>query len=138
MRFSKRLQVEFAELPEKYNGLSVPRLILQPIIENAFEHGIEKKKSNGLLCINFEGNEEELNIIVEDNGDGITDDVIENLQQKLDYSGDELETTGIINIHRRIRLVFGNESGIQVSRSELGGFMVIVKINMQSKNHNAY
>jgi two-component system, sensor histidine kinase YesM len=134
MRFSKRLQVEFAELPERYNKLNVPRLILQPVIENAFEHGIEKKKSNGLLRISFEGNEEELNIIVEDNGEGITDAVIENLQQKLDYSGDELETTGIINIHRRIRLVFGDESGIQVSRSELGGIMVIVKINIPSKN----
>lgn len=134
MRFSKRLQVEFAELPERYNKLNVPRLILQPVIENAFEHGIEKKKSNGLLRISFEGNEEELNIIVEDNGDGITDTVIYNLQEKLDYSGDELETTGIINIHRRIRLVFGDESGIQVSRSELGGFMVIVKINIPSKN----
>lgn len=134
MRFSKRLQVEFAELPERYNNLTVPRLILQPIIENAFEHGIEKKKSNGLLRINFEGNEKELNIIVEDNGDDITGTALENLQQKLNYSGDELETTGIINIHRRIRLVFGDESGIQVSRSELGGFKMIIKINIPSKN----
>jgi two-component system, sensor histidine kinase YesM len=134
MRFSKRLQVEFAELPERFNNLNVPRLILQPIIENAFEHGIEKKKSNGLLRINFEGNVEELSIIAEDNGDGIMDNDLENLQQKLNYIGEEVETTGIINIHRRIRLAFGDESGIQVSRSELGGFKVVMKINMPNKN----
>jgi two-component system sensor histidine kinase YesM len=137
MRFSKRLQVEFPELPERYNKLNVPRLILQPVIENAFEHGIEKKKNNGLIRINFEGNEEELSIIVEDNGDDISDNVMENLKQTLDYSGDGVETTGIINIHRRIRLVFGDESGIQVSRSELGGFKVIIKIKIPSKNQIA-
>jgi two-component system sensor histidine kinase YesM len=134
MRFSKRLQVEFAELPERYNKLNIPRLIIQPIIENSFEHGLENKKSNGLLRIRFEGNEEELKIIVEDNGEGITDAVMENLKQKLDYCGDELETTGIINIHRRIRLVFGNESGIQFLKSELGGLKVLVRINILSKN----
>jgi two-component system sensor histidine kinase YesM len=137
MRFSKRLQVEFPELPERYNRLNVPRLILQPVIENAFEHGIEKKKSNGLIRINFEGNEEELSIIVEDNGEDISDNVMENLKQTLDYSEDGVETTGIINIHRRIRLVFGDESGIQVSRSELGGFKVIMKIKIASKNQIA-
>jgi two-component system, sensor histidine kinase YesM len=137
MRFSKRLQVEFAELPERYSKINVPRLILQPVIENAFEHGIEKKKSNGLLRIDFEGNEEELNIIIEDNGVDISDTVIEDLQKKLDFRGDGIETTGIINIHRRIRLVFGDKSGIQVSRSELGGFKVIMKIKIPSKNQIA-
>ncbi|HEY5583156.1 MAG TPA: histidine kinase [Ruminiclostridium sp.] len=136
MRFSKRLQIQFEECPERYNNLKVPRLILQPIIENAFEHGIEKKKSNGLIIINFEQNEEELNIIVEDNGNEMTDTGLLELQKALEYSGEEVEITGIINIHRRIRLVFGEKSGLQVFRSELGGLKVMLKIKIPGGNDN--
>jgi two-component system sensor histidine kinase YesM len=135
MRFSKRLQIQFAECPDRYNSLKVPRLIVQPLIENAFEHGIEKK-INGIISIDFEDNEKELNIIVEDNGNDMTDTRLIELQNSLKYSGDELETTGTINIHRRIKLVFGENSGLQVSRSKLGGLKVIMKIKIPGGNDN--
>lgn len=51
----------------------MPRLIVQPIVENAFKHSFEKKWSNGLICISFETNQNELWIIVEDNGEDLTD-----------------------------------------------------------------
>ena len=134
MRFSKRIQIQFGECSEKYFKLSVPRLILQPLIENAFEHGIENKKNCGVVAVSFEETEYELNIIVEDNGDDITDSGLAELQNTLEYKGEELETTGIINIHRRIRLVFGEESGLQVSRSELGGLKALLKIRLPGGN----
>ena len=130
MRFSKRLQIQFAQCPEKYNNLIVPRLILQPIIENAFEHGIERKISGGFISVNIEEGEEELNIIVEDNGNDMTGARLTELQRALEYSEEEAEITGIINIHRRIQLVFGERSGLQVFRSELGGLKVILKIKI--------
>lgn len=136
MRFSKRLEVQFAECPDRYNNLKVPRLILQPIIENAFEHGIEKKKSNGIIQINFEVDEKELKIIVEDNGNDMPETVLVQLQKTLEYSEDESEITGIINIHRRIRLIFGEKSGLQVSRSDFGGLKVIMKIKISGDENN--
>lgn len=138
MRFSKRLQVQFAECPEKYNNIKVPRLILQPIIENAFEHGIEKKKDNGIIKINFEANEEELNIIIEDNGNDMSESSLVELQKALEYTADQPEVTitGIINIHRRMKLVFGEESGLQISRSEMGGLKVIMKIKLSEGENN--
>ena len=135
MRFSKRLQIQFAECPPRYNGLRVPRLIVQPLIENAFEHGIEKKM-NGIISVSFEDNEEELNIIVEDNGNDMTDTRLIDLQSLLTYSANELETTGIINIQRRIKLVFGENSGLQVSRSGLGGLKVTLKIKIPGGKNN--
>jgi len=42
MRFSNRIKVYFDDMPEEYSKIQVPRLILQPIIENAFVHGLEK------------------------------------------------------------------------------------------------
>ena len=51
----------------KFSNIMV-RLILQPLIENAFEHGLSMKKNNGLLTVSFEKLEDELHIIVENNG----------------------------------------------------------------------
>lgn len=130
MRFSKRLEVKFAECPEGYKHLNVPRLIIQPIIENAFEHGIEKKKSNGIISINFEVTDNELNIIIEDNGNEMTDTRIAELRNALEHNEEETEITGIINIHRRIRLIYGGGSGLDFSRSELGGLKVVLKIKI--------
>lgn len=134
-RFSKRLLIQFAECPERYKMLNVPRLILQPIIENAFEYGIEKKKSRGIISVAFEADEKKLDIIVEDNGSDMTDEELEKLQNRLEYNGEELETTGIINIHRRIRLVYGEKSGLRVSRSALGGLKVILYILPGGENY---
>lgn len=131
MRFPKRLQVRFADCPEQYMAMNVPRLILQPIIENAFEHGIEKKKSNGIITVDFMAEDKALNIIVDDNGSDMTDECLDRIQKQLKYDGNELETTGIINIHRRMMLVYGEGSGLSVQRSELGGLKVILKIRIQ-------
>ncbi|HEX2945964.1 MAG TPA: histidine kinase [Clostridia bacterium] len=136
MRFSKRLQIQFGECPEKYFKLSVPRLIIQPLIENAFEHGIENKRNSGIVSVSFEELENELDIIVEDNGDTITDTGLAELQKSLESDGEGLETTGIINIHRRIRLVFGEESGLKLSRSELGGLKASLGIRLQGGEGN--
>ncbi len=128
MRFAKRLRVEFGECPEKYHNIKVPRLILQPVIENAFEHGIERKKDSGIVSVYFEGNDKQLNIIVEDNGNDMTDEGLSDLKKALDNTTEDLEITGILNINRRIKLVFGENSGLAVSRSEMGGLKVILKI----------
>lgn len=130
MRFSKRLKVNFGECPEKYHNIKVPRLILQPVIENAFEHGIERKKNSGIVSIYFEEYDRQLNIIVEDNGNDMSDESLSELKTSLENTTEELEITGIININRRIKLVFGENSGLVVSRSDLGGLKVVLKINI--------
>ena len=136
VRFPSKLQIQFGECPERYNNLKVPRLILQPLIENAFEHGIEKKKSNGIVLVDFEANEKELEIIVEDNGIEMTDTGLEELRKLLESDKEDLEVTAIINIHRRVRLLFGEESGLQFYRSQLGGLKVILKIRMAGGEDN--
>jgi two-component system, sensor histidine kinase YesM len=143
IRFSSRITVEFGTLPEDCRNIAVPRLILQPIIENAFEHGLENKVSGGLLRIDFERMAEifaqsaentrdqgnmSVSIVVEDNGENLEDAELERLQAALSDGESQVESTGIINIHRRLRLKFGEGSGLAVSRSALGGFRVVVNI----------
>lgn len=133
MRFAERLSVEFGEIPDKYRNFLVPRMILQPILENSLEHGLKSTVKNGLARIAFEDMDYGLNIIVEDSGGNLFEEDIARLQQCLAAEGNSAETTGLINVHKRIALNFGAGSGISVSRSSLGGLKVELKIIVAGK-----
>jgi len=124
--YGERIQVTFeGEVP---NTL-VPRLILQPIIENAYKHALGNMVQQGELWVHMERSGKDFTLYVEDNGKGITDEAIEQLNLRLRQSSNRMEeTTGLINVHRRIQLRYGAEYGITTSRSELGGLQV--KINL--------
>jgi len=134
MRFSNRIWVEFGNLAEQYRDIQVPRLIIQPIIENAFEHGLKDKEENGLVRVNFCILSNGLCIVVEDNGTYIGDDELDNLNRTLQNETGIVENTGIINIHRRIQLRFGRDSGLVIKRSELGGLRVEIQIMFQKED----
>ncbi|MBP1894937.1 two-component system sensor histidine kinase YesM [Paenibacillus lactis] len=126
LRFSRRIQVRFDPLPDELRPLPVPRLIVQPIIENAFKHSLEKKTKNGLIVVRFEGADGQARVIVEDNGDRLTDEALEQIRKSLYEEQDQAETTGMVNIHRRIRITFGEDAGLRTERSELGGLAVTI------------
>ncbi len=128
MRFSGRIRTSFCTLPDEFAEIRVPRLILQPIIENVFEHGLKDKSEDGLLLVTFADKENGIRITVEDNGDALSDESIQTLSTMLQSEDSFSEITGIININRRLKLFFQNESGITVSRSGLGGLKVIIYI----------
>ncbi len=130
MRFSRRIHVQFDELPEAMANIRVPRLILQPIIENAYEHCLEKQIDEGALRVSFEKEKAEVRMIVEDNGSGITDEDIEALSKRLDQKNESYEITGMINIHRRIQLIYGVGSGLFLYRSGLNGLKVVIRIRL--------
>jgi two-component system sensor histidine kinase YesM len=136
IRFSKRLKVEFGKCPENFENFSVPRLILQPIIENAFEHGLGRKKKDGVILVNFFAGGSGLDIIIEDNGNELSDEDLTDLGKMLESDDNETEITGIINIHKRIKLVFGKDSGLSISRSTLGGLKV--KVMLRGKGGESY
>lgn len=126
--YGDRIQVKFeGDVPD----LFVPRLILQPIIENAYKHALGNMIQQGELWVHCERVGDVFSIYVEDNGRSISDAEIEQLQKRLRQSTIRMEeTTGIINVHRRIQLRYGEEYGITVSRSALGGLQV--KINLST------
>ena len=130
IRFTSRLCVHFEELPERMANVVTPRLILQPLVENAFEHGLENKASGGLLDIGFVERESALAIVVQDNGDNLSDEELNRLDHALKGGNESPESTGVLNIHRRLQLRFGAAYGIAVSRSELGGLRVEIILPM--------
>ncbi|WP_229750522.1 sensor histidine kinase [Paenibacillus nasutitermitis] len=119
MRFSSRIRVEFDELPPEYANTIVPRLILQPILENAFEHGLEKLEENGRLQIRFLSEKDGLCIEVANNGAPMTDEQLRKFESEIE-SNEHAEVTGLINIHRRIRLLLGSGYGLRIASGKLG------------------
>jgi two-component system sensor histidine kinase YesM len=139
IRFSGTVDVEFEEVPDHWKRAVIPRLIVQPLIENAYLHGLENKAEGGILHIHFTdgGVEECLYIEVEDNGDSLSDEQLEHMRTTLIGSEHALETTGILNTHRRLQLKFGTGYGLSVSRSELGGLKAQLKIGREEAERNA-
>lgn len=134
LRFSNRIKVTFDELPEEFSDIIVPRLILQPLIENAFEHGLGMKKNNGILTVSFEKYQDKLHIIVENNGDDIKDEELAHILNKLsDTDESKEEVTALQNIHQRLRLKFGQEYGLIIKKGGMGGLRVIISIPAENK-----
>ena len=135
LRFSNRLRIEFEELPEQYQNVLVPRLIIQPLLENAFKYGLEAKESDGFLRVSFRPEGGVLGVIVDDNGGGVTAKRLAQLQTGLEGDAPDGEITGTINIHRRLRLKFGAQSGLRISVNEHGGLRAELMMDLEGADH---
>jgi two-component system sensor histidine kinase YesM len=135
MRFGDRVSYDVMTMCDITNIKILPFLI-QPIVENSFSHGLEDKVSGGFIYIivNMENNEENaqniLAIEVKDNGCGIPEDKLADLNEKLTCSKPEdySSSIGLINVQSRIKLFYGQEYGISIT-SRLGeGTSVQIRI----------
>ena len=136
MRFEGRIETSFGELPDAYAAFAVPRLILQPIIENAYNYGLENKYCDGLLMVSFHTQDNGLSIVIEDNGDELTDEKLSQLSDKLKMTAvfeDSAEITGLINIFRRIHSFYKNSSTLILSRSDIGGLKVTIFLSNENE-----
>ncbi len=102
--------------------LKVPRLILQPIVENAIVHGVDKTSRSGVVKITASAGNDVLAISVFDNGCGIEDNVLAQMTEMMNsddpeafYKGRERKSIGLMNIHKRIRILYGNAYGIMIN-----------------------
>lgn len=128
IRFEGRIKAIVNDLPQNYRSIMVPRLIIQPVVENAYEHGLKNKFCDGIIDISFYQDDNNTYIFVEDNGDETSDEQIYALQNALLSNDHSMENTGLINIHKRLQIKYGDKSGIAVSRSKLGGIKIEISI----------
>ncbi|MCQ6559861.1 sensor histidine kinase [Paenibacillus mendelii] len=128
IRFSNRIVVEAEELPESCQSLELPRLIVQPLVENAFEHAFENGRRRGMIVMKVSYSGSRLSIYVEDDGNVLPDEQLLEMQSKLANTSLIAEKTGLFNVCRRVQLRFGKQSGVFVSRSPLGGLKAEILI----------
>lgn len=101
----------------------MPKLTLQPIIENAIQHGLETRKQDGLITVRAFVHQQGLHIQVSDNGIGIPQDALDELNRRLREGSPILKTQGsgigLVNVNERIRMLYGGDYGLYVN-SDVG------------------
>ena len=123
-----RLSYEM-EVPESMLEETVPRLILQPLVENAIVHGIEARMGGGRIRITGEQSEQWNRLVVEDNGKGLSDTELEQLRARLKQPMSEEIGCGTWNVHHRLYYQFGEGSELTFQKAESGGLRVMLTWN---------
>lgn len=126
IRYAENFDVTY-EVDEDCNGFKVPRLMLQPIIENSIVHGFEDKQDMGNITVAVRHTDATVTITVRDDGKGMTPEMIGALLSANPSDGDTQGSIGIANVHKRIQLNFGAEYGLSMaSRPGEGTITTIV------------
>ena len=128
IRFQGRIQSQFDEIPKHVRNFCVPRLILQPIVENGYKHGLKNKRQNGRLRVSVTESGSYIQINVEDNGEELTDRILASLGSQINEDDNGTMGTGLINVHNRLRIKFKEDSGLRMDRSNMGGLRVMLLI----------
>ncbi|MFC7677872.1 sensor histidine kinase [Paenibacillus sp. GCM10028914] len=121
LRFSDRFTYEQI-CPEELLQLQIPKMIIQPIVENALTHGLETLAAGGIVRIHVEQVDGVLMITISDNGSGIDPARVEELNHLLQSEDKNTilnEHIGVANVHHRIHVKYGDPYGLSL-RSEQG------------------
>lgn len=134
IRFSDMFDVKY-QVDENTLDCSIPKIILQPIVENAISHGLETSLEFGHLEIGSRLDEQDnLLIWVYDNGVGIEDDVLDEIKKQIadDTNGNRIiknnSSIGVANVSNRIKLMYGDEYGVKIDSKSGEGTRVRIKI----------
>lgn len=118
-RYQGSFDVEY-DIAKEACGCYIPRLILQPLVENAILHGIDMKGGNGRLIIRGRVEGTRLTLSVIDNGRGMTKEQIETLLCSKAKKTNGLSAIGVPNVRERLELYYEAEGGIIYESSENG------------------
>ena len=110
-RFGDKLNIIY-DVDESLYNFQIPSLIIQPLVENSIKHGILKKKENGCVKIIIKKIDKDIEVIIEDDGVGIEQTVIDNLDKQIK------ENIGLRNVHQRLKLLYGE--GLNIKKLEQG------------------
>lgn len=144
LRYPDTFSLEW-NIDERFLNARVPRIILQPLVENAVYHGIKPLDEKGWVKISSFLKNNLFTITVEDSGKGMTDEGIEKMNSELmsesvNYNGH----VGLKNVNQRLKLIYGSDYGISMEKSASGGLCVVIqipyvyitaKLNYKAKNN---
>ncbi|ORO47058.1 sensor histidine kinase [Streptococcus oralis] len=128
VRYPKSIAYGFKIEPE-LEEMRIPKFTLQPLVENYFAHGVDHRRTDNVISIKSLKGQGFVEILVEDNGRGMPAEKLASLQEKLaqrsfeheaSYSG-ERQSIGIVNVHERFVLYFGDRYQISVESAEQEG-----------------
>ncbi|MCR5691609.1 MAG: sensor histidine kinase [Eubacterium sp.] len=113
VRYQDILEYEI-NLPEEISQVQIPKITLQPLVENALYHGIKYKRGKGKISVYGYQQEGECVLVVEDDGRGMSPEKLEEIRGRVQAQKEtEKESYGLYNVNERIRLRFGKKYGLR-------------------------
>ena len=111
------------QMDEEIYGYIIPKLTLQPLVENALYHGIKNKRGKGKILITGKKQGDKIIFQVIDNGKGMTEEELNRLRKKMagTDTGDEAKGFGVSNVNQRIKYYYGREYGVFFESKENEG-----------------
>lgn len=128
IRFGRRMDILFPENPFRAAQVQVPRLTLQPILENAFVHSLEKAE-HGRLEVRVMDSGTEMTVEVENTGFQGGQERLNQLMARLEDDSPEQEITGLMNVHRRLKLT--QKTGLAMRLTEEDTLIITVRLKME-------
>lgn len=126
-RFHNTIQIVARISPDIYE-YPIPKLLLQPLVENAVNHGINSPLRTGRITILGFFKDNLLYFKVTDNGSGIPRKKLDSLIKYINNENDDFSSIGLKNVHRRIQLFYGNQYGVSLESVENCGTSVSIII----------
>lgn len=138
-RYEDRVDMH-KNIEEETLSFKIPRLLLQPLIENAVLHGLESTLERGIIELNSFIKNNTVVIEICDNGEGISEARLAEINQRLSVDNDsyfkslgsdEKKSIGIENVNRRIKLFYGDDYGLELQSKENEFTKVVVNLPIQ-------
>lgn len=124
-KYDNRLKVVY-DIEQSCLALYMPKLILQPIIENCFKHAFHENPKDSLITVTCSISSDCLVFTVSDNGSGMTDEVLAQVEETLTSRQVNQHDIGLSNIHQRIRMRYGTKYGLSIASADKQGCVVTV------------
>lgn len=130
-RFEERLDYSI-DLPLELEECLIPKLITQPLVENAIKYGIDEVS---VLTINIKVSrtKKSLLFIIADTGIGFSEERLQEIRSLLKTSNNHSNHIGIYNVHRRIQLKYGNSYGVRIFSLQDNGSILLIKLPIREE-----
>ncbi len=129
LRFNQLFEIHY-DIKEEHKKLNIPKLILQPIVENSLIYGIDeadKREEPIIIDIFTREKKSRIEIVVKDNGSGIEKEVLDNIF-KQDQNINRFSKVGLNNVNQRLKLYLGDDYGLQIVSTVGVGTTVIISV----------
>ncbi|AEY67092.1 HAMP domain-containing protein,histidine kinase [Clostridium sp. BNL1100] len=129
IRYKEKME-SYIDIPEEFYDVKIPKMTLQPLVENAIYHGLRGREAKGFIKITAERDGDDIIVKTIDNGTGMTLEQISKLNQTLE-DNDSSVGYGVRNVHQRIKLFLGSPYGLYYESNEYGGVTVNVRLRSE-------
>lgn len=139
-RFGDRFQL-ICEIPNHLIKANIPKLTIQPLVENAVKHGFSQTKKECMIELKVREKNDVLFVHVKDNGKGMDPTHLKRIRNKLARANfirndhHEQDGIGLINIQQRIQLLYGHKYCLHINSEESVGTEIVLEIPFSIQNH---